>query len=374
MAENIYPFEPEAPRRTLELLWFRDIKPALDAHDFVEDLLGDNQFSVVYGESNCGKTFFALDLALHLAQGSKWFSRETRQCGVVYVAMEGGHGIRNRIAAFKQHHGLDDAQVALAVIPQTVSLLNNQADVQALIDAIAIAAQTIEGPIGLIIFDTLSRALSGGDENSSEDMGALVRNVDLIRKMTGSHVMFIHHSGKDAARGARGHSLVRAATDTEIEVFRDQETGISTAEVKKQRELETGGMVSFKLEAIEVGQTPRGKAVKSCVVSPLEVAVGRQSKDKVNSLPPAAQIAVRLLTDCLLEKGSIPADNQHVPNLTKCVRLADWWAVYDARTVGDGKPESKRRAFRRITEVLLERGLIGKWQSLVWATKRGNRE
>ena len=31
---------------------------------FVEDVLRDNEFSVVYGESNCGKTFFMLDLAM----------------------------------------------------------------------------------------------------------------------------------------------------------------------------------------------------------------------------------------------------------------------------------------------------------------------
>jgi KaiC/GvpD/RAD55 family RecA-like ATPase len=375
MTENVYPFDNgdprDEPKRRFELLWFRDVVPALDAHDFVEDLLGDSQFSVVYGESNCGKTFFALDLALHLAQGKPWFNRETRQTGVIYVAMEGGHGIRNRISAFKQHYGLDDAQVSLAVIPQTVSLLNNQADVQALIEEVANAARLIEGPIGLIIFDTLSRALSGGDENSSEDMGALVRNVDLIRKMTNAHVMFIHHSGKDAARGARGHSLVRAATDTEIEVFRDQDSGISTAQVKKQRELETNGMMSFKLLSLEVGRTPRQKPVNSCVLEPLDIAVDRRTKEKPAALPPLAKIALASLTDCILAGGQIPVMNQHIPSNTRCVTIAAWKQATDSRTVAEAKPESQRRAFKRAADVLVERGHIAMWQSLVWLTSKG---
>lgn len=366
----MYPFEPESPRRKLDLLWFKDIKPALDAHDFVEDLLGDNQFSVVYGESNCGKTFFALDLALHLAQGSAWFGRETRQCGVVYVAMEGGHGIRNRIAAFKQHHGLDDAEIALAVIPQTVSLLNNQADVQALIDAIAFAAQTIEGPIGLIIFDTLSRALSGGDENSSEDMGALVRNVDLIRKMTGSHVMFIHHSGKDTARGARGHSLVRAATDTEIEVFRDQDSGISTASVKKQRELDTSGMMSFKLQPVQVGETPRGKPVRSCVLEALEVAVDRKVKEKPKGLAPQSKIAHDALVDLLLSDGFIPPSNMHIPANTKVVPMALWKDHLKSRSVVEKSPAAQRQAWKRASDALQALGMIAIWNDVVWLTKK----
>lgn len=375
MTENVIPFagdpRDEPPRQKFELLWFRDILPALDAHDFVEDLLGDNQLSVVYGESNCGKTFFALDLALHLAQGLPWFARETRPCGVVYVALEGGHGIRNRITAFKTHHGLDDATLPLAVIAQPVRLLDPGADTQSVIDAVAVAARTIEGTVGLIIFDTLSRALSGGNENDSEDMGALVRHADLIRKATGSHVMFIHHSGKNVLAGARGHSLLRAATDTEIEVSRDDETKISTASVTKQRELETAGRFSFRLQPMEVGRTPRGKPVNSCVVEPLDTPMEPRRKDKQKPLNVGAKIAFAALSDLVLSHGTIPAMNQHIPANTKCVSVAMWRETVYGRSVADAKPETQRKAFKRATDELLERGSVAIWQSLVWiATKQ----
>jgi RecA-family ATPase len=58
-----------------------------------------------------------------------------------------------------------------------------------------------------VVIDTLSRALAGGNENAPDDMGALVINTDKVRQLTGAALIYIHHSGKDAALGARGHSL-----------------------------------------------------------------------------------------------------------------------------------------------------------------------
>ena len=48
----------------LVLTFFEDIKPNLDLLDFVEDLILKATMAVVYGESNCGKTFWVLDLCL----------------------------------------------------------------------------------------------------------------------------------------------------------------------------------------------------------------------------------------------------------------------------------------------------------------------
>jgi hypothetical protein len=111
-----------------------------------------------------------------------------------------------------------------------------------------------------IVIDTLSRALAGGEENSSVDMGALVNHLDEIRKGTRAHVMVIHHTGKNLARGARGHSLLRAATDTEIEVA---EGRIS---VTKQRDLDKDYQAAFELETIELKRDAEGDPVTSCTV------------------------------------------------------------------------------------------------------------
>ncbi|WP_261361173.1 helicase RepA family protein [Gemmata massiliana] len=67
--------------------------------------------SATYGESGGGKTFFTLDLALHVAAGMPWRGREVDLRGVLYLALEGSHGIRNRGAAFKQANALNAVEL-----------------------------------------------------------------------------------------------------------------------------------------------------------------------------------------------------------------------------------------------------------------------
>ena len=45
----------------------------------VKRLLDIGGLSVVYGESNSGTSFFALDLAVHVARGLPWRGRRTKQ-------------------------------------------------------------------------------------------------------------------------------------------------------------------------------------------------------------------------------------------------------------------------------------------------------
>jgi RecA-family ATPase len=251
--------------RTLPLEWFTDIQPSLNASDFIEGLLCDAGMSVVYGESNCGKTFFMTDIAYHIAAGRPWCKREIEQGGVIYVALEGGFGIRNRLAALRQHYN-ETTAIPFAIVPCSVNLLDADADTAPLIELIKQAAEQISVPVRLVVIDTLSRAMNGGNENAPEDMGKIVKSADHIREQTGAHVAFVHHCGKDQARGARGHSSLRAATDTEIEITRTEGSTFSTATVTKQRELEIDGEFVFELKQVSLGTNKRGKEVTSCVV------------------------------------------------------------------------------------------------------------
>lgn len=254
--------------RKLPLLYADDIEVVTDTKDFVEDILREEEFSVVYGESNCGKTFLMLDMAMHVALGMDWRDKEVDQGGVIYAALEGGQGTRNRIAAFRDKHNIKQP-IPLAIIPTGVNLLDTDGDVQSLIQAIEDAHAKL-GDVKLIVIDTLARAISGGDENSSTDMGRIVINGDIIRQKTGAHICFIHHSGKDAAQGARGHSSLRAAVDTEIEIGRDDKDAPSIVKIVKQREMEMVTDMGFTLESMELGVNRRGKTITSCVVVPCE--------------------------------------------------------------------------------------------------------
>src|SRR5262249_52889693 len=155
--------EPCAP---LPLLYFDDITPALDAADFVEGLLTRGGMSVLYGETNTGKSFFALDLALHVAAGLPWRGRVVGAGGVLDLAPEGSHGIRNRVAAFKEANTANAAGLPFAVVPVALNLLDPAADTSRVIGSVKTAADRMTTPVGLVVVDTLSRALAGGNENS----------------------------------------------------------------------------------------------------------------------------------------------------------------------------------------------------------------
>jgi hypothetical protein len=112
--------------------------------------------------------------------------------------------------------------------------------------------------------------MAGGNENAPDDMGALVANMDAIREATGAMVLFIHHSGKDASKGARGWSGLRAAVDAEIEVIR-HETGAREIRVSKMKDGEDNISWGFKLDVVVLGQDADGDDITSCVVIEAEL-------------------------------------------------------------------------------------------------------
>ncbi|WP_423210533.1 AAA family ATPase [Paracoccus yeei] len=245
-------------RRALSLKAFDDVAAMaldLDVDPLIDGLVDKGASSVVYGASNTGKTFVVLDMAFAVASGRPWDGRETTKAGVLYLALEGGAGIRKRFAALRRQYPDADAS-RLMLAADSVDLCNSKDDAQVVTDA----ALSIPGGCGLIVIDTLARALAGGDENSAVDMGKLIRSVDYIRAATGAHVLLIHHAGKDATRGARGHSSLKAAVDTELEIA---ENKISNP---KQRDREMQAVREFGVQGVYLGTDRKGRPVTSAVV------------------------------------------------------------------------------------------------------------
>lgn len=354
----------KAAKAALPMVWFGDVEPNLDTADFVEGTLTAGAMSVIYGESNCGKTFWTTDLGLHVAIGRTWNGLEVDQGGVIYCALEGSHGILNRIVAFKKHHGLDGADLPFAVIPSAINMLDPEADTPRLIAAIQEAAAKISMPVSLVVIDTLARALSGGDENGPKDMGVIVSNTDRVRQATGAHVAYVHHSGKDQAKGARGHSSLRAATDTEIEVSRPDKNSPSLAKVMKQRDLPIEGEFSFKLEVVELGTNRRGKPVTSCVVLPA-TAGPTPTTSLLKQLSGKEQIALTIFDKAMKAESTLATvgdDHADRPVLTDAV-WRKWY--YQEANPGETQ-ENKRQAFKRARDGLMGKGRIVARDDFVW--------
>ncbi len=348
----------------LPFFWFHDAQPTLEANDFVEGLLTTSAMSVVYGPSNCGKTFFIVDLALHVAWGREWRGRAVDRGAVVYLSLEGALGIRNRLAAFRKHHSLEAEQLPFVAMPQPVNLLNEEADVQAVVDLVLHVAHACEMPVAMVIIDTLSRAMAGGNENSPEDMTALIGNCDRIRHATGAHVCIVHHSGKDEARGARGHSSLRAATDTEIEIKRDPELTYSSVRIAKQRDLEAGDPFGFTLQSVALGTNRRGKDVTSCVVLEADqtVVVGRSAV----RLSPKEEQALSSLQNCILA-GGFETETYRDGETVSAVTQHAWARSLEALGIVDrDNRDNARSQMSRIKKALVSKKKIQIKGTLVW--------
>jgi RecA-family ATPase len=103
------------------------------------------------------------------------------------------------------------------------------------------------------VIDTLARVMAGGDENSTKEMSAFVRNCDLIREATGCTVLLVHHTGKDKTKGSRGSNALLGAVDTELMVEANKVWST------KQRDAEKAAPISFALETVDLGVDANGR-------------------------------------------------------------------------------------------------------------------
>jgi hypothetical protein len=349
------PTRVEILRRALIPL--EEIEVDLESPHRVKGWLDRGAFSAVYGPSNVGKTFFAADMGGHVAAGRDWYGcRVASPCDVLYVAAEGGRGFKKRLAAlWREKPDLcRAARGRFHLLPMPLNL-SSRADAEALIEV----ARGLGWDLGLVIADTLARSMGSGDENSSTDMGAFIASVDLIRAATGAHVMAIHHTGKDASKGLRGHSALLGAVDTSIEISR--EGGVITAEAKKQRDMETGQTFSYTLQPVTLGQDQDGDDVRSCVVQPTDAPVKRAPK-----LTGQAAIAMQAFGDALAHHGVIKTGDMFPPN-RQCVPLERWREYCDRLSLSSGETATaKRTAFFKAKAALQEKGVVCVVDDYAW--------
>jgi AAA domain len=352
---------PSGPNRLKPILW-SDLHKLPKREALIEDFLDCKALSLMFGPSGCGKTFLALDLAAHVASGQPWRGRAVRQGAVVYVAAEGGYGILDRLTAFSCQYGIDPKGVPLYVIPEPIDLCNSNTDVDLLLDHLRNLPK--DQPVRLIQIDTTSRALAGGNENSSDHMGTLIKRCDSLRASTGAHVMLLHHTGKDQSLGARGHSLLKAAVDTEIEMKWDKEGQSGLATVTKQRDSRTEGAFAFKLAEVDVDLRANGDPVTSCMVVPIEQ--GRHSSQGPH-LTPAARTALSALTKAIEEVGQPAPASEDIPPDAKVTTEKRWrdYAISEGISKKGAGARAQQTAFKRALEVLIP-DRVGRCGDFVW--------
>ena len=254
------PATPRKPTKVARLSQFAN-RESKGAGYLAKGLLQKASYAIAYGPPGGGKTFTLLDLAYHIAAGKDWMGHKVHGGPVLYLPFEGGGGLVKRAQALRQKYG--DADVPFFIASASFNL-REQAGRKELG---AIIADLPEKPV-LIVIDTLARALMGGDENSAQDVGAFNSAIAALIESTGACVLVVHHSGKNQNAGARGSSALLGAIDTELMICDNQVIA------SKQRDVEIGAPIGFKLVPVVVGVDSDGDEMTSCVVEPDAVGTG----------------------------------------------------------------------------------------------------
>lgn len=347
-----------------ELVWIGDAQPMLQSNYLIKNWLGSKQMTVVYGQSNTGKSFFTLDMSYHIAAGREWHGHNVKQGVVLYYAAEGGSGYLNRARAIQDHYG--DENVPLAIRPCPVNLLDPEADLPKLLAQIDMVKE-LHGEIAMICVDTLSRSMVGGNENSPEAMTAIINSGDLLRSHADCSIVFVHHSSKANDNAARGHSSLRAATDTEIEVNVDEVSGIRFAKTTKQREIEGGREFAFELETVILGDDEDGDSVTSCYIMPVTEERKQEAKLKapVGNQKKLIECFLQLQGDNIGEKN--PGGTGYPESGTRHMIDRD---TLREHFKGKTAAKNQSQAFTQILEALEKAGHLAINQGNVWLTGR----
>lgn len=337
--------EGDAGKKSYHLKSVADLlKKRVSREWIIKPLIPRRGIGQLYGGSGSGKSFLAIDITCRVAstpEGERgdWFGFKTTRCPVVYLALEGEDGIRNRFDACIRHHGYDLEELADVLIFSKEQFdIRKEEDLQALVDAVPKGA--------LVIVDTMVQSSPGADQNSSSDMSTIMDNAKALHKAIDGFVLLVAHTGKDESLGAAGWQGQKNNCDVQIQVERSFSLRSWHArKVKDDRDDYAG---NFNLDIVALGVDEDGDPITSCAVERSdEVMVDTQAR-----LPKDASLALSTFIETAREIDS------------KYVQDEEWRKRFFAKkpNTDEGDPEkslqSKGRAFRRAKEKLLERNKI----------------
>jgi hypothetical protein len=218
---------------------------------------------LIYGKSQSFKSFVAMHMALSVTLGSLWAGKRVEKMPAVYIAAEGAGGLRKRKAGYiKTWKDLPD-EVDFHLISAAPNLGTEKGDLEALIASIDGAGVKP----GLIIIDTVAKAIGAGDENG-QGMATLLANAEALSQRFGCLVLCVHHvgHGEDAQNRPRGWSGLVAALDVQILCERAEGAMSVRLTVQKLKDDACNVALTAHLSRVVLGTDSDGDEVSTLVV------------------------------------------------------------------------------------------------------------
>lgn len=210
----------------IELVQVGDMARRPISEEIIPGLLDDGVVLIVAKEGT-GKTFLGVSMGVHVAGGVPWNRKPVKKGMVVYCIAEGASFFTYRVTTACDAFKVRASEIPFYVLDGSINLRSNEKgeknpDVLALLKSIRDLEVKAEQQCRLLIFDTLSRCMPGGDENDQRDAGELIHGVEFLRHELGCGIVLMHHMRKGGDL-VRGSTVLTAAADEVIVCKSDPE-------------------------------------------------------------------------------------------------------------------------------------------------------
>jgi hypothetical protein len=309
-----------------------------------------------------GKSALLTDLALHVAAGRDWRDHRMKErCAVVILAYERADLMLRRLEAYKRRHEFQD--LPIVIIRASLDIIRPES-VDVLVDTIRAVERRFNLPVGVLGVDTYSKAiaLGGGDENQARDVNRFMGHLRLVQAQTNVHVALVGHTGKDETKGHRGSNAHLGDVDVEVTINGDT---VKSAIVTKANDQPEGSLTTYTLETFSFGHDEDGDPITTSILS--DDAPERQAKQTTKRGPsPREKIALDALTEALIGFGKEAPPSYQMSRDVRVVDAGHWKEELFRRGALDRDMANPRVELKRIREGLIDKGLIGFRDELVW--------
>ncbi|WP_262964270.1 AAA family ATPase [Methylobacter psychrophilus] len=320
---------------------------------------------LIFGETSAGKSFVVLDMAYCIATGISYYGLETKQGNVAYICGEGFRAIGRRVKALQNKYS-GDIKGHLFISEQPGAFID--------IGVTSAVAESIAaiGNINLVIIDTYHRNMGGGNENSADDFGAILRNIDTFLRPLNVTVLIVHHSGHLEKDRSRGSSSIRAAMDFEFQVSKSNNT--VTLKPTKIKDGTTPPPMYFSLVDSEIGKDIHGNPIFSAFLEHTDKS--EATKCTHRKLSARDDAILQTLNDAITRHGIKPTEEIKIkygsfPLSQKIVHVEHWRELaYKTITVecngSESKPQALKKAFKRSRDKLFNDKYIIEHGDYAW--------
>ena len=215
----------------------------------VDGILPSNTVNLLTGESQSGKSFWAVDWAACAACDVPWEGRKVKPGPVVYLVTEDEDDFPRRLRAWEREHGVSLEDKPSHFGPDGVHLLRDR-DVDSLLEDI----KALPEPPVLVVIDTLGKAIVEGNrsddgEKDNTEINRALLAAERIRRATKAAVLLIHHPTKGGA--VRGGSALEQGVRMSAVLSGRADDGASVT--LTCRKLKSGKFAPITRKAREIG-------------------------------------------------------------------------------------------------------------------------